>query len=48
MNKDKIKSLKVNIQKEIWRLQMCDYLTESSYSNLHQMRKELKDIKRLK
>ena len=43
--KNKIKELEQEIQKEIWRLQMCDYLTENSYINLEQMKKELKDIK---
>tara|TARA_R110000744_G_scaffold338112_1_gene443297 strand:+ start:54 stop:209 length:156 start_codon:yes stop_codon:yes gene_type:complete len=41
----KVNSLKTEIQKEIWRLQMCDYLTENSYNTLYEMQKELKDLK---
>jgi len=40
-----IKDLEQEIQKEIWRLQMCDYVTEGSYITLHQMQKELKELK---
>jgi phage-related protein len=46
MNKE-IKELEQEIQKEIWRLQMCDYVTEDSYITLHQMQKELKELKEL-
>jgi hypothetical protein len=40
--RDDIKKSKVEIQKEIWRLQMLDYPTPNSYDNLHKMQKELK------
>ena len=43
--KKEIKELEQEIQKEIWRLQMCDYITEGSYVTLHQMQKELKELK---
>jgi len=43
--KKEIKELEQEIQKETWRLQMCDYITEGSYIALHQMQKELKDLK---
>ena len=43
--KNKIKELEQEIQKEIWRLQMLDYITEDSYIKLHQMQKELKELK---
>ena len=36
------KELEQEIQKEIWRLQMLDYITEDSYITLHKMQKELK------
>jgi len=39
--KNKIKELEQEIQKEIWRLQMLDYITEDSYITSHQMQKEL-------
>jgi hypothetical protein len=40
-----IKELEQEIQKEIYRLQMCDYVTEGSYITLHQIQKELKELK---
>tara|TARA_R110000822_G_C15270716_1_gene489202 strand:+ start:987 stop:1124 length:138 start_codon:yes stop_codon:yes gene_type:complete len=43
-SKEKAKELKQKIQEEIWRLQMCDYLTENSYINLNQIKKELKEL----
>jgi hypothetical protein len=42
--KNRIKELEQEIQKEIWRLQMLDYITEDSYITLHQVQKELKDL----
>ena len=42
--KKEIKELEQEIQKEIWRLQMCDYVTKDSYTTLHQMQKELKKL----
>jgi hypothetical protein len=47
MSKGKVKLLEVEIQKEIWKLQMCDYLTESSYNGLYQMQEELKALKNI-
>ncbi len=43
--KNRIKELEQEIQKEIWRLQMFDYITEDSYIALHQMQKKLKYLK---
>ena len=43
--KNRIKELEQEKQKEIWRLQMLDYITEDSYITLHQIQKELKDLK---
>ena len=43
--KNRIKELKQEEQKEIWRLQMLDYITEDSCITLHQIQKELKDLK---
>ena len=40
-----MEELKQKIQKEIWKLQMSDYVTEDSYITLHQMQKELKNRK---
>jgi ribosomal protein L37AE/L43A len=42
--KKEIKELEQEIQKEIWRLQMCDYVKEGAYTTLHQMQKELKEL----
>ena len=40
-----MKELEEKIQKEIWRLQMCDYPSPTAYDNLHEMQKELKALK---
>ena len=43
--KNRIKELEQEIQKEIWILQMFDYITADSYITLHQMQKKLKYLK---
>ena len=42
---DKINKLETEIQNEIWRLQLLDYVHESTYSNLNRMREQLKKLK---
>ena len=43
--KEQIKKLEEKIQKEIWRLQMLDYQSPTSYDYLYKMQKELKALK---
>jgi hypothetical protein len=44
-NNKEVSRLKKEIQQEIQRLQMLDYISEHSYVTLEQMRKELKEVK---
>jgi hypothetical protein len=41
----KIKELEQQIQKEIYRIQMLDYLTPNTNNELHRMQKQLKELK---
>jgi hypothetical protein len=43
--KEKVKYLEDEIQKEIWGLQMLDYVTPSTTDDLDRMQKELKELK---
>ena len=42
--KEKAKELEDKIQKEIWGLQMLDYVTPSTTDDLDRMQKELKEL----
>ena len=42
---DEIKELEIEIQKEICRLQLLDYINESTYDYLDYLKKDLKKLK---